>query len=298
MNPAPDGLAEAVTEFTGSTPGSPRRLGGGDASAAFEVPLERDRSVFAKSAPRDMPGALDAEAASLTWLRAGGARTPAVHGNNARWMVTEHIPTSAATPEAAEEFGRELATMHAAGAEAHGCPPPNGPTDAWIGLAPMRNEPSADWPTFYAAHRVEPYVRDLVDSGTLRDSEAREIRRVCDRLDELPGADEPPARLHGDLWSGNVQWGRISDGSCRVWLIDPAAHGGHRETDLAMLHLFGCPHLEVIVRAYEQAWPPADGWRERIGLHQLFPLLVHGVLFGRGFAAQAVSAARDANRTF
>jgi fructosamine-3-kinase len=90
------------------------------------------------------------------------------------------------------------------------------------------------------------------------------------------------------LWSGNVLWG--ADG--RAWLIDPAAHGGHRETDLAMLRLFGCPHLERVLAAYQETVPLAGGWMERVGLHQLFPLLVHTVLFGRGYAEQAVAAAR------
>ena len=98
---------------------------------------------------------------------------------------------------------------------------------------------------------------------------------------------EPPARLHGDLWSGNVLW--APDGA---WLIDPAAHGGHRETDLAMLALFGCPHLDHVLAAYDETAPLADGWRARVPTHQLFPLLVHVVLFGRSYTAQAVAAAR------
>jgi fructosamine-3-kinase len=129
-----------------------------------------------------------------------------------------------------------------------------------------------------------------VDEGTLRPDEAKVVERVCEQLPRLAGPAESPARLHGDLWSGNVLWG--ADG--RVWLIDPAAHGGHRETDLAMLHLFGCPHLDRILDAYDEAAPLAPGRRERIGLHQLFPLLVHTVLFGRGYAEQALSAARSA----
>ena len=115
------------------------------------------------------------------------------------------------------------------------------------------------------------------------------IERVCDRLPELAGPPEPPARLHGDLWSGNVLWS--TDGA---WLIDPAAHGGHRETDLAMLALFGCPHLDTVLAAYDEAAPLAPGWRDRVPLHQLFPLLVHVVLFGRGYAGQCVAAARAA----
>ena len=136
-----------------------------------------------------------------------------------------------------------------------------------------------------------PYLRAASDAGELTGEEAAVVERVCDRLPALAGPAEPPARLHGDLWSGNVLWSRGG-----AWLIDPAAHGGHRETDLAMLALFGCPHLDAVLRAYDETAPLAAGWRERVPLHQLFPLLVHVVLFGGGYAAQAVAAARAALR--
>ncbi|RCW40703.1 fructosamine-3-kinase [Halopolyspora algeriensis] len=284
----------AVAELTGDTPSSAHQLGGGDAAAAFEVRLADGGTVFAKTAGDGMPGASAAEAASLTWLaEAGSVPVPAVHGHDDRWLVTDHISTASPTKPAAEELGRGLARLHAAGAPAHGAPPPGGPTDAWIGLAPMRNEPALDWPSFYAAHRIEPYLRRAVDSGTLTAQEGEVITQVCTRLDDLAGPAEPPARLHGDLWNGNVHWGEDSTG-VRAWLIDPAAHGGHRETDLAMLQLFGCPHLERVLSSYEEAYPLSEGWRDRVGLHQLFPLLVHAVLFGRGFATRAVTAARSA----
>ncbi|NEB76343.1 phosphotransferase, partial [Streptomyces sp. SID14478] len=155
------------------------------------------------------------------------------------------------------------------------------------GLAPMRNVPGADWPHWYAEHRILPYLRLAVDAGTLRAAEAHSVEKVLDRLPSLAGPAEPPARLHGDLWNGNVLWGPGG----AAWLIDPAAHGGHRETDLAMLHLFGAPHLGRIVDGYQEAAPLADGWQDRLPLHQLFPLLVHAVLFGRGYAEQALTAA-------
>ncbi|MDV9169434.1 fructosamine kinase family protein, partial [Streptomyces sp. W16] len=191
---------------------------------------------------------------------------------------------------AAVEFGRDLAALHASGAPAFGAPPPDGPTEAHIGLAPMRNVPAADWPNWYAGQRVLPYLRSAVDTGTLEHAEAAVVERVCERLPELAGPAEPPARLHGDLWNGNVLWG--ADGHVR--LIDPAAHGGHRETDLAMLRLFGCPYLSAVLAGYREAAPLAPGWTDRVGLHQLFPLLVHVVLFGRGYAEPALSAARAA----
>ncbi|MFS4093750.1 fructosamine kinase family protein [Streptomyces sp. AF1A] len=254
-----------------------------------EVTLDGGTPVMVKRG--DAPGAVRAEVAGLRWLAAAGAvRVPAVLGHDERWMVTERVATGRPIPEAALRFGRALAALHAAGAPAFGAPPPGGPEDAYIGLAPMRNAPGADWPAWYAEQRVLPYLRGAVDGGTLRPGEADVFERVCARLPELAGPAEPPARLHGDLWNGNVLWG--ADGEVR--LIDPAAHGGHRETDLAMLQLFGCPHLDRILAGYQESAPLADGWQSRVGVHQLFPLLVHAVLFGRGYAEQALTVARTA----
>ncbi|MFD1151914.1 fructosamine kinase family protein, partial [Saccharothrix hoggarensis] len=183
-----------------------------------------------------------------------------------------------------EEFGRRLAALHATGGPAFGAPPPGGPEHAAIGLAPMRNVPSGTWADWFREHRIAHYARLAVDAGALTAAEAQTVERV-----RVEAPEEPPARLHGDLWHGNVHW--AADG--RAWLIDPAAHGGHRESDLAMLALFGCAHLDRVLAAYDEAAPLADGWRDRVPLHQLFPLLVHAVLYGRGYAEQALSAARS-----
>ncbi|MFC4853912.1 fructosamine kinase family protein [Actinophytocola glycyrrhizae] len=264
-------------DVTGSVP-----LGG-----AYRLRLADGTEVVAKR--HDHESGVLAEAAGLRWLAgSSGFRCPQVIAYDAEWLVIEAVPAGSPAVAAAEAFGRGLAALHRAGADGFGAPPPGGPVDAWIGLAPMRNETGPDWPEWYTAHRVQPYLRTAVDQGVLHDHGP--VDAVCERIAELAGPAEPPARLHGDLWSGNVLWG--ADG--RVWLIDPAAHGGHRETDLAMLHLFGCPHLDRIVTAYDEADPLADGWRARLPLHQLFPLLVHTVLFGGGYGAKAVAAARAA----
>ncbi|MFD8198745.1 fructosamine kinase family protein [Streptomyces sp. NPDC059701] len=284
MSRAPSPSAVAA-RLTGRTVRGERRLSG----TLAEVALDDGRTVVVKRG--EGAGAARAEAAGLRWLAGAGAvRVPAVHGDDAHWLVTDRVAQGPPSGTAAAGFGRELAALHAAGAPAFGSPPPGGPVEAYIGLAPMRNVTADAWPRWYAEHRVLPYLRRAVDAGTVRGAEAADVERVCELLPGLAGPAEPPARLHGDLWNGNVLWG--ADGHVR--LIDPAAHGGHRETDLAMLRLFGCPHLERIVEGYQQAAPLADGWAGRVGVHQLFPLLVHAVLFGRGYAEQAVAAARSA----
>jgi fructosamine-3-kinase len=134
---------------------------------------------------------------------------------------------------------------------------------------------------------VLPYVRLAADQGALTAADARVIEAAAARAPAVAGPAEPPSRIHGDCWSGNVLW---SGG--RGWLIDPAAHGGHRETDLAMLALFGAPYLADILAAYQETAPLAPGWRDRVPLHQLHPLLVHACLFGASYAVPAVAAAR------
>ncbi|MGH3916219.1 MAG: fructosamine kinase family protein [Pseudonocardiaceae bacterium] len=277
--------AEAVTAITGQPVRTAVARGG-----IWVVELADRRTVVAKHGES---GQAEAEAAGLRWLRVpGGPPVPQVHGLGSQWLVTEYIPVGRLNPVAAERLGGELAALHATGAPAFGAPPPEGLRQAWIGRAPMANVTGRRWPQWYAEHRVLPYLRLARDRGAIDQAGANAVQRVCEQVEELAGPAEPPARLHGDLWSGNVHAG--ADG--RAWLLDPAAHGGHRETDLAMLALFGQSHLDRVLAGYQSAAPLATGWQARIPLHQLFPLLVHAVLFGGGYGAGAATAARAALR--
>jgi fructosamine-3-kinase len=240
--------------------------------------------VFRKSQPNPPAGFFAAEARGLQWLATveDGPPLPDVLAVDEHSITLTHIETGPSSASAAEDFGRALAAMHRAGASAYGAGWPG-----YIGTIPLDNTHNAaneSWAQWYAERRVLPYVQLARDRGALAGGDVRALESACARL---PNSDEPPARIHGDLWSGNVLWG--ADG--RVWLIDPAAHGGHRETDLAMLALFGEPYLDHIVAAYDEADPLADGWRDRVGVHQLHPLLVHAVLFGGAYGPRAAAIA-------
>ncbi|MFG6504188.1 fructosamine kinase family protein [Microbacterium sp. P05] len=239
---------------------------------------------------RDAPaGFFEAEAAGLAWLaEAGGARVVRVLAVEPGRIALERIDTGRADAAAAAAFGTALAVTHDAGAAAFGAPPDGWDGPVFIGRRRQPCEPTATWGAFYAQQRVRPFLAPALAARHLAPGGAEVVNAACDLI--AAGAfddDDEPARLHGDLWAGNVLF---SPGG--VVLIDPAAHGGHRETDLAMLELFGCPYLDSIRAAYEARHPLRSGWRERLPLHQLHPLAVHAAGHGEAYGSALVEAAR------
>jgi fructosamine-3-kinase len=234
-------------------------------------------------------GFFEAEAAGIRWLAAaGGAAVAGVVNVSPGRIELERIEHAAATAAAAHKFGRALARTHRAGVGSFGEAPAGWDGPIFIGRRELPRIESASWGEFYAAGRVLPFAQAAVAAGNLTEAELRVVRDACDvvvsgRFDD----DAPPSRIHGDLWGGNVLFGPHG-----VVMIDPAAHGGHAETDLAMLALFGVPHLAPILDGYESVVPLCTGWQERVAVHQLHPLAVHAAGHGRSYGVELVAAAQ------
>ena len=152
-------------------------------------------------------------------------------------------------------------------------------------MLPQANAPLPTFAEFYRARRLSPLVRRARDAGLLQAEDTAHFERLYAQLAQRLGPEEPPARVHGDLWSGNVH----VDETGAPMLIDPAVYGWQREADLAMLQLFGTPSQSFFA-AYDEVYPRARGEHERVALHQLYPLLVHVNLFGARYVTQLRAA--------
>lgn len=251
---------------------------GGDIALAWRVDGDDGGRRFVKHLPDAPEGFFAAEADGLAFLAVPGAvAVPEVldHGDGPDGFIAlEWIERGAPSSAADDALGRGLARLHATRAPGFG----GAGGLAFLGSVRVDGAPVPSWAELWADRRLVPLARRALDSGGIDAATAARVEGVAARIETLAGPPEPPARVHGDLWSGNA----MVDVAGVPWLIDPAAHGGHRETDLAMMRLFG-GFSEGCFAAYAEVRPLADGWEQRVPLHQLVPVLVHVILFGGSY---------------
>jgi len=255
------------------------RVSGGDINDAFELGLADRSCVFLKTNKQAPHAMFGAEAVGLEFLREPGVlRIPEVLSVSAAdetqpFLLLEFVHSARRKPGFDEELGRGLAALHRFGAPNFGFHASN-----FIGRLAQENGACPSWAEFYRERRLEPQLRAAEAAGRAPLALRRKFERLLSKLPELVGEPEAPARVHGDLWSGNLH----VDERGAPCLIDPAVYGGHREMDLAMMRLFG-GFSERVFAAYAEAFPLSAGHDERVPLYQLYPLLVHVNLFGAGY---------------
>lgn len=277
MNPA---LRAALEQTLGASVSGARSLAGGDINDAFLVELADGRRLFVKTHRASPPGMFAAEAKGLRWLAdANAIRIPEViaakeqSGAAPAFLILELLSPAKRVGDFDERLGRQLAALHITGAPSFGLD-----HDNYIGRLYQTNTPADTWAEFLWKRRLEPQCQAAYDQGLVDDGMLRSFERLSAVLADRVGENEPPSRLHGDLWGGNLH----VDASGEPCLIDPAAYGGHREIDLAMMRLFG-GFTERTFAAYAEAAPLSPGAEERVPLYQLYPLLVHVNLFGSSY---------------
>jgi fructosamine-3-kinase len=276
------GVHASVAAQLGSAVKLARAVGGGDVSEAAQLTLEDGRRVFVKTREGCAPDAFAREAEGLEWLRAARAlRVPRVLAvsdgadGSPPFLALAWLESAPRVADWDVRLGRGLAVLHRTGTPSFGAP-----RDGYLATFPQPNGPCESLAELWITHRLEPQLRRALDAGLGSSAIKRGFERVFARIDSLVGPPEPPALLHGDLWSGNV----LTDEAGLPVLIDPAPYGGHREIDLAMMRLFG-GFSERVFAAYEEGYPLSPGAPERIPLWQLYPLLIHVNLFAGSYVA-------------
>lgn len=271
----------SVETLLGSRVTSHAPVSGGCINEAFHCHLDDGREVFVKANQGCDPRLFETEAQGLAWLaEAGALPVPKSLGHSAEVLILEYLPMQRPVANFEPLLGRGLATLHKFGAPSFGWK-----TNNFLATLVQDNQPEETWSTFYSERRLRPLLRQVIDSGRAPSTWSARFEALFAKMPDIAGSDEPPSRLHGDLWSGNLHQ---AAGGIPA-LIDPAVYGGHREIDLAMLQLFGSPG-SAFFAAYDEVWPRAAGYQERVPLYQLYPLLAHVALFGGSYVGSCEQA--------
>jgi protein-ribulosamine 3-kinase len=276
-------IAASITSATGRALEIKRRtvVGGGCINTAYRIDAGAD-SYFVKVNSADKLDMFTAEAEGLEAIaRSGSVRVPrpVCHGANGEnsWLIMEHIELGRDAGGGMRALGRNLARMHRTTGSKFGWH-----RDNTIGSTPQINTQGSDWVEFWRTHRLG-YQLALARKNGYRGGLQRSGEKLMEKLSVFFASHRPPpSLLHGDLWAGNAGF----DAKGEPVILDPAVYYGDREADLAMTELFGGFSADFYA-AYREASPLDAGYAARQTLYNLYHVLNHLNLFGRGYLGQA-----------
>jgi protein-ribulosamine 3-kinase len=271
----------------GSTSLHYKELSGGSINKAFQLASE-SHTLFCKiNSATKFPHLFEREAAGLSLLEKYGViKTPKVIDlleiDSYQALLLEWIEPGSPTPVFWKTFGEQLAALHAISQESFGLN-----TDNYMGAVPQINSLTPDWSTFFIQHRLEPLVQQGHSLQLLTASHLTRFHKLYDRVSAIFD-EQPPAFLHGDLWSGNFMCTQDQ----QPVLIDPAVYFGHRSIDLGMTTLFG-GFDKAFYEAYHYHYPFPANYKDQWAIGNLYPLLVHLLLFGKSYLASIERTLND-----
>ncbi|MCB0652629.1 MAG: fructosamine kinase family protein [Saprospiraceae bacterium] len=279
----PPAIKEAIERELSTTILKVSPLSGGDINIAGLLHTSHGNFFVKINDSPDSERILQTEAKGLKLLKKSnkiGVAKVMGQGNTATsaWLLLDYIPQGTPSPKFWELFGHALANLHRQTNNHYGLDHHN-----FIGSLPQYNDAKADGIDFLIHQRLYPQLEMALNSAQLNSRDAEHFEHLFKQFpDMIP--NEPPSLIHGDLWSGNF----ICSEKGQSILIDPAVSFAHREMDLAMSRLFG-GFAQRFYAAYEESYPTAPGLEQRIGIYQLYYLLVHVNIFGRGYVGQVRS---------
>lgn len=254
-------------------------VSGGSINNSFLVHTSAGKFFLKHNSAQKYPGMFVKEARALEMVaQTQTVPVPSVitHGEAGEeaFILMEYLQAAPRSNNFWQQFGANLAAMHRNTQSTYGLD-----EDNYMGSLPQRNTPKGNWVNFFVENRLIPQVMLARENGLLSDKDVQQFENLYTKLDDLLPTEQP-ALIHGDLWSGNF----MSGPQGRVYIFDPALYYGHREAELAMTTLFG-GFDAAFYDAYYEAWPLLPGWRNRLDLYNLYPLLIHLNLFGSGYLA-------------
>jgi len=276
----PSSIISEVEEQTGLRAGDASPVSGGDINRACKLQMNDGQLLFLKWNQQAPARMFETEAKGLQLLSAPntGLFIPEAIAFGRNWLLMEYLQTGPPGADAPEEFGRSLGRLHRSSNDDFGLD-----HDNFIGRLPQSNRKHSGWHEFFISERIEPQIRMATDSGKFDRSINQVFKRFTLNTKNL-FPEEPPALLHGDLWSGNYAF--TKNGSASVY--DPAVYYGHREMDIGMTLLFG-GFSSGFYRGYNEVYPLEKKYKSRVDVCQLYPLLVHANLFGGGYVQRSRS---------